>query len=406
MVVSPTDIAASRSAKLLGPLWPKVVGHMKATLAAVLDNNAQCDLVIVDDAGMICHFGDAPNRITISTGQIIRVAAICNIIAQKFSKGSTSVIQKLDPDHFDELQPDKLRGLNIHIVDPHWFDDMQPERHREDIVRRRPPPGIAPAFGDVSDPERLWSWAEQQLSPPRIGAGADIYEVICLFTLAFLVAHEAAHLIFDHINLHKIILKEDPASCENDQKCLEIHADLEAIEAFISGVFRAEAGIDKQADLALALERLALTGVGALVGLAFGDHTMRGLRTYDDPISDTTFLQRKYPHPSVRFALIEGFLFRRLNQIVPHLGDLAMPPFRGAAAAALYALNGWYLSEAKKAGKGDWALPHPFSLVMSQKADYPTRTAEEFQTQHLPAYFARHFPGRLTVPSGKSAERG
>jgi hypothetical protein len=365
---------------------------MKATLAAVLDSNAPCDLVIVDDAGLIAYLSDSPNRIVISTGQIVRVAAISNVVAQKFAKSDASGIR--DPDHIKDLHPDKLRELNIHIVDPHWFDDMEPEGHREKTVMRRPPPGMAPAFGDVSEPEHLWSWAERQLSPPQRGAGADFYEAICLFALAFLVAHEAAHLIFDHINLHKKILKGDPDYCENDQKCVEIHADLEAVGAFVSGVFRAEACVDKEADLALAFESLALTGVGILVGLAFGDHTMRGLRTYDDPISDATFLGRKYPHPSVRFALIEGFVLRCLNQIVPHLGDLAMPSFRKAAATASYALNGWYLSEAKNAGKGNWALPHPFSLVMSQAANYPARTAEEFRTQHLPAYFVRHFPGR------------
>src|SRR5262249_19700758 len=144
---------------------------------AVLNNKYQCDLVIVDDAGIICHLSEAPNRIVISTGQIVRAAVISHVVAEKFSKSNAA---RPNPNHLDDLHPDKIRDLNIHIVDPHWFDDMEPKGSRQKIVKRRPPPGMAPAFGDVSDAEELWSWAERQLSAPPLGVAADCYEAVSL----------------------------------------------------------------------------------------------------------------------------------------------------------------------------------------------------------------------------------
>jgi hypothetical protein len=181
------SLPPTRAATVLGPLWPELVEHLKATVTKTLNNNAQCELVIEDNASMTCRLDVAPNlrhpmgapevqaQIVVSTGQVIRVAVISKIIAERFDKHGPA-------------------KESIVISDPHYFDDL-PDNYRMALRNRRPPPGMAPAFNDVDDAEHLWNWAALQLGSRPTGTVASYYKPICLYALSFLVAHEAAHLL-------------------------------------------------------------------------------------------------------------------------------------------------------------------------------------------------------------------
>ncbi|MCC8968906.1 hypothetical protein [Bradyrhizobium brasilense] len=363
MTVRQPATDASRSVKLLGPLWPTLLQHLKATVTAALNNKAQCELIIEDNAGLTCQLDSTPNQIVLSTGQIIRVAVISKIVAERFANCGPP-------------------AKNIILIDPHFYDDFFEDENRNSILEKSPLPGIAPAFSEGLDSEGLVNWAETHLSPPPERPVANFYVPLCLYALSFLVLHEAAHLLFNHPDVHKRISREKVKYRDNDQRCIEIHADFGASESCLSGML-AQARLPHDF-----VEFFRLTGVGIIVALSFGHHSLRGLRAYDDPIGNATFLGRKYPHPAVRFALIQ----RHLCFHTKELCGLVVPQFLQAKNAILFALDDWYLREVTREGAGDWAVPFPFAHgpIASR---YIEKRAEDFQERHFPAFFRRHYPG-------------
>ena len=277
-------------------------------------------------------------------------------------------------------------GENTGIVDGIYYDDFPPDI-RDDKARLPPPPGMEAAFSAYLEPAQFWPLIEKSLTQFGWRSLEQPGAANLLSPLAFIMLHEFGHILLRHESflqtteeIRAEVLGLSGEIRANFQRCVEIHADLFAIDYQV----RRAVGTAKEADhfVEYAAELLRRITYGYVVALLFIPSSHRGLRSFDDPAV------RAYSHPAIRERLVNRLLFETLREILDHDDAEALnSTIARATLSIVYSLNRWYLHELfaarNEASITEFAIPFPYNFLpvaFSRTCEEAWRQLDEYES--------------------------